>query len=248
MALKEEFVKTGNWLFRWRSYFPLFIVPLLLIALRESKYLERTAGETAEYLWEGFCAAVSFTGLLIRCTVIGYAPKRTSGRNTEKQKAETLNMTGVYSAVRHPLYLGNFFIFLGMVLFIQVFWFAIFAVLSFWLYYERIMFAEEEFLREKFSDAFLRWAERTPAFLPSFRNWQRPVLTFSFKNILKREYTAFFLIIVSFTFLDIAGDIFTKGELNIDLVWSIFFISGLIVYVVLRTLKTKTKILNVQGR
>ncbi|MBI5098991.1 MAG: DUF1295 domain-containing protein [Nitrospirae bacterium] len=248
MALREEFVKSGNWLFRWRSYFPFFIIPLLLMALRESNYLERTAGETAEYLWEGFCAVLSFTGLLIRCMVIGYAPKRTSGRNTECQKAETLNTTGVYSVVRHPLYLGNFFIFLGMVLFIQVIWFAIFAILSFWLYYERIMFAEEEFLREKFGDSFLKWTEKTPAFLPRFGNWQRPALAFSFKNILKREYTAFFLIIASFTLLDIAGDIFTQGEMRIDLVWLILFIAGLIVYVILRTLRTKTKILNVEGR
>jgi protein-S-isoprenylcysteine O-methyltransferase Ste14 len=248
MALREEFVKSGNWLFRWRSYLPLFIVPFLLIALRESKYLEQTAGENAEYLWEGFCAVVSFTGLLIRCVVIGYAPRRTSGRNTEKQKAETLNMTGLYSVVRHPLYLGNFFIFWGMVLFVQVVWFAILAVLSFWLYYERIMYAEEEFLREKFGGTFLKWAEKTPAFLPGFRNWQQPVLAFSYKNILKREYTAFFLIIASFTLLDMAGDIFVTGELKIDLMWLTLFILGLAVYVILRTLRTKTKLLNVEGR
>jgi protein-S-isoprenylcysteine O-methyltransferase Ste14 len=244
MALKEEFIKSGNWLFKRRSYFPLLIVPLLLIALREPKYLE----QTAEYLWEGFCAAVSFTGLLIRCMVVGYAPKRTSGRNTEHQKAETLNTTGLYSVVRHPLYLGNFFIFLGIILFIQTPWFIIFTILSFWLYYERIMFAEEEFLREKFGEAFKQWAEKTPAFLPRFRNWRQPVLKLSLKNILKREYTAFFLIIASFTILDIAEDIFTLGRPKIDQVWLILFIVGLTVYVVLRTLRTKTKILHVEGR
>jgi protein-S-isoprenylcysteine O-methyltransferase Ste14 len=248
MALREEFAKSGNWLFRWRSYFPLFLVPLLLIALPQSKYLEQTAGETAEYLWEGFCALVSFAGLLVRCIVVAYAPKRTSGRNTEHQKAEVLNTTGLYSAVRHPLYLGNFLIFLGMVLFVQVVWFAILAVLSFWLYYERIMFAEEEFLRGKFGDTFLVWAEKTPAFWPGFRNWQQPALSFSFKNILKREYTAFFLIIASLTMLDIAGDIFTSGKLKIDKIWSTLFVIGLVVYLVLRTLRTKTRILHVEGR
>lgn len=248
MALREEFVKAGNWLFRLRSYFPLIIIPLLLIALGDSKYLERKVGATYGHLWEGFCAVLSFTGLFIRCMVIGYAPKRTSGRNTEHQKAETLNTTGLYSVVRHPLYLGNFFIFLGMVLFVQVVWFAVFTVLSFWLYYERIMFAEEEFLRGKFDGAFLEWSEKTPAFWPKFRNWQQPALTFSFKNILKREYTGFFLIISSFTLLDVAGDIFTEGKLKLDLVWSALFIIGFAVYVILRTLRTKTKILHVEGR
>lgn len=249
MALREEFTKTGNWLFKWRSYFPLLIFPFLLIALREPKYLEQAAGATAEHLWEGFCIAVSFTGLLVRCVVVGYAPKRTSGRNTERQKAETLNTEGLYSVARHPLYLGNFFIFLGVALFIQTIWFIILAILSFWLYYERIMFAEEEFLRGKFGEAFLRWAEKTPAFLPKFRNWQKPALTFSSRNILKREYTAFFLIITSFSAMDLLGDIFTHNKLKAeDSMWLILFIAGLIIYLILRTLKTKTKILNVDGR
>jgi protein-S-isoprenylcysteine O-methyltransferase Ste14 len=110
------------------------------------------------------------------------------------------------------------------------------------------MYAEEEFLREKFGGTFLEWAEKTPAFLPGFRNWQQPVLAFSYKNILKREYTAFFLIIASFTILDMAGDIFITGELKIDLMWLTLFIFGLAVYVILRTLRTKTKLLNVEGR
>ena len=249
MALKEEFTKTGNWLFKWRSYFPLLMVPFLLIALQESKYLENDTREKAQYLWEAFCFAVSFTGLMVRCAVVGYAPKRTSGRNTERQKADTLNTTGLYSVVRHPLYLGNFMIFLGMVLFVQTVWFIVLSILSFWLYYERIMFAEEEFLREKFGESFLRWAKRTPAFLPKFRNWKNPALTSSFRNILKREYNAFFLIITAFSALDILGDVFTHDKFRIeDSMWLLLFITGIIIYFILRTLKTKTKFLNVAGR
>jgi len=249
MALKEEFIKTGNWLFKRRSYFPVLIVPFLLIALHEPKYLEKTAGARAQYLWEVFCLAVSFTGLIVRCAVVGYAPKRTSGRNTERQKAETLNTTGLYAVARHPLYLGNFMIFLGMILFVQTVWFIILSILSFWLYYERIMFAEEEFLRKKFGESFLRWAEKTPAFLPRFRNWKKPDLTFSFRNILKREYTAFFLIIAAFSGLDILGDVFTHDTFKIeDSMWLFLLITGFIIYFILRTLKTKTKILNVAGR
>jgi protein-S-isoprenylcysteine O-methyltransferase Ste14 len=249
MALKEEFTKTGNWLFKWRGYFPLLIVPFLLIALREPKYLEKAGGPTAQHLWEAFCLAVSFTGLIVRCAVVGYAPKRTSGRNTERQKAETLNTTGFYSVARHPLYLGNFIIFLGMILFVQTLWFILLCILSFWLYYERIMFAEEEFLRERFGASFLRWSEKTPAFLPKFRNWKKPALSFSLKNILKREYTAFFLILTAFSALDILGDLFTHDKFKIeDSIWLILFMAGFIIYFILRTLKTKTKFLNVAGR
>jgi protein-S-isoprenylcysteine O-methyltransferase Ste14 len=248
MAIREELEKYGNWFFRWRSYLPLLILPILLIALRNSEYLEQHAGDLADHIWEGFCIAISFLGLAVRCLTVGYVPKATYGRNTKEQRASTLNMTGMYSIVRHPLYLGNFIIFLGMTLFVEVWWFTLIAILAFWLYYERIIFAEEEFLRKKYGALFLEWSARTPTFLPKFKNWQQPTLLFSFRNVLKREYSSFFGIIASFAFLEIAGDIFAEGKLELDLAWAILFIIGLIVYLTLRILKRKTKILDVEGR
>lgn len=249
MGLREEFENIGNWLFRWRSYLPLLIIPILLIALRESEYLELLFGDYVENFWEAFCVVLSFIGLTIRCVTIGYVPKGTSGRNTRNgQVAETLNTTGMYSIVRHPLYLGNFFIFLGIILFIQVLWFGIFAIFAFWLYYLMIMFAEEEFLRKKFGDKYLQWSSKTPTFIPRFSKWQHPSLSFSFRNVLKREYTTFFLITTSFSILDIVADLFGERKLEIDLFWIIFFVVGLIIYVILRTIKKKTKILEVEGR
>ncbi|GAI74444.1 unnamed protein product [marine sediment metagenome] len=40
-------------------------------------------------------------------------------------------------------------------------------------YYERIIFAEEEFLRKTFGDSYLKWAEQTPTFLPKCKNWKK---------------------------------------------------------------------------
>jgi hypothetical protein len=154
----------------------------------------------------------------------------------------------MYSIVRHPLYFGNFIIFLGITLFVQVWWFTLIAVLAFWLYYERIIFAEEEFLRKQFGTLFLEWAQKTPAFLPKFKNWQQPSLVFSFRNVLQREYSSFFGIIASLTFLEIAGDMLARRRLELDLAWTILFIIGLMVYLTLRILKKKTKILDVEGR
>ena len=248
MALAEELERQGTWLFRWRSYLPVVILPIMLVALRDSEYLERVLGDFADDVWEGFCIALSCAGLGIRCIVVGYAPKGTSGRNAKEQKATTLTTTGMYSIVRHPLYLGNFVIALGITLFIQVWWFALIAILAFWLYYERIIFAEEAFLQKKFASVFFEWADKTPALLPKWKNWQKPSLRFSFKNVLRREYSGFFAIIASFTFLEIAGDALAEGELELNWEWVILFITGLIVYLTLRTLKRKTKMLDVQGR
>ena len=246
MALKEELVKHGDWLFRWRSYLPLLILPVVLIALKDFEYLERIYGDTINDLWQAFCLTVSLLGLSIRCITGGYVPKETSGRNTKRQKAGLLNTTGTYSIVRHPLYLGNFFIMLGISLFIQVWWLTLISVLAFWLYYERIIISEEEFLRRKFGDSYLEWSEKTPAFLPKFRDWQKPDLPFSFKSVIAREYTTLFVIIASFSLIDITGDIFVKDKL--DLAWIMVFTAGFMLYLTLRTLKKKTRILYVDGR
>lgn len=246
MALKEELERHGDWLFKWRSYLPLLILPVVVVALKDFEYLERVFGDTIDDLWQGFCIIVSLSGLVIRCITVGYVPKETSGRNTKRQKAESLNTTGMYSIVRHPLYLGNFFIMLGAASFVEVWWLTLIFVLSFWLYYERIIIAEEEFLRRKFENVYVDWSGKTPAFLPRFRNWQKPELPFSFKAVAAREYTTLFVIIASFSFMDITGDIFVEGKL--DLAWAAVFIAGVILYSTLRILKKKTKILYVEGR
>lgn len=144
--MREEFQKQGSWLFRWRSYFPLVFLPILIVALKDSDFLESIFGDMIEDIWEISCLTISFISLFIRCLTIGYVPKGTSGRNTKQQKADVLNTTGMYSIVRHPLYLGNFLIMLGVVMFTQVWWVILIAILSFWLYYERIIFTELEWI------------------------------------------------------------------------------------------------------
>ena len=110
------------------------------------------------------------------------------------------------------------------------------------------MFAEEEFLRRKFGEEYEKWANQTPAFLPRLRNWSPNVLPFSFRTVLRKEYSGLFAIIVSFTFLEIIGDIFAEGELEFDPVWLAILAIGTVTYLGLRTLKKKTKLLDVAGR
>ena len=89
---------------------------------------------------------VGLFGFLIRIYTIGFTPKNTLGRNTkEDQIAGELNTKGLYSLTRNPLYVV-IFIGMGAVLFTGVFWFFILFIFIFWLYYERIIFAEEFFL------------------------------------------------------------------------------------------------------
>ena len=241
MTIREEFQRAGDFLFRWRSYLPVPLIGLSLIPLRGFEYPFNS--HRLDCLWEICCFCISFLGLGIRIFVRGYVPRGTSGRHTKRQVADVLNTTGMYSVVRHPLYLGNFLIWLGISLFARLWWFSLICVLIFYLLYERIIFVEEEFLRERFGDVFLKWAEKTPAFMPQFRNWRSPILPFSWRNTIRREYAGFFGIIVTFAFLELAGDLFAEGKLELDLMWIVIFIVGLSIYLSLRLL-TKKKLLN----
>lgn len=134
MTLREELERTGNWLFKWRSYMPLLMIFLVFLAAFEFKY----PGEShkMDHIWEMICLAVSFVGLIIRITTVGYVPGCTSVRETKEQVAETLNTTGIYSIVRHPLYLGNFIIWFGLSLILFKWWFTLIVCLVCWVYYE----------------------------------------------------------------------------------------------------------------
>ena len=248
MALREDLEKQGNWLFKWRSFLPFLAIPLLFVALRDSGYSGRNYGVAAQNFWAVFCITVSFLGLAVRCFTVGYVPRGTSGRNTQFQVAETLNTTGMYSIVRNPLYLANFLNVLGGALFIGVYWLVLIVIIGFWWYYECIVFAEEEFLRKKFGAVFLEWADKIPVFIPNFKNWRKPELPFSFKTVLRREFSTFFSLVASFTFLKLAKNFFSYGKLKLELPWLIFFGAGLVIYFTFLALKKKTKLLNVQGR
>jgi len=166
MSLVEEFDKTGNWFFKYRSFLPVILYPLATLVL---SFNFKQDIQLPELTWSIICLSISLFGLLIRILVIGFTPKGTSGRNTAKQVAEKLNTRGIYSVVRHPLYLGNFLMWFGIILYVNNIWFAIVCTLLFWLYYERIMFAEEQFLKGKFGEQYLKWSLTAPPFFPKLK-------------------------------------------------------------------------------
>ncbi len=114
MALINSFEKSGNWLFRYRGYIPvvLFIAAVPVIYFTDVTDLS----DASKHVHTCIAIALSVLGFIIRAVAIGTTPKGTSGRNTkEGQVAESLNTRGIYSMVRHPLYLGNYFMWIGIV-------------------------------------------------------------------------------------------------------------------------------------
>src|SRR5690606_7835491 len=112
----------------------------------------------------------------------------------------------IYSTVRHPLYLGNFFMWLGIALFTENLWFIVAFIFLYWLYYERIMYAEEDFLCNKYGDDYTRWANSTPAILPNFKLWVSYETNFNLWKVIKQEKSGILnLFLVIFIFKTIAG-------------------------------------------
>jgi protein-S-isoprenylcysteine O-methyltransferase Ste14 len=244
MPLREEYEATGNWLFKRRSYVPVLFFGLALFSLR---YYTPLKSELADQLWEVFCLFVSFSGLAIRILTVGYTPRGTSGRNTRGQVASVLNTTGIYSLTRHPLYLGNFLMWFGVSLFPRLWWFSALCLLMFWVYYERIMFAEEAFLREKFGKTYVSWASRTSAFIPSFKNgYVKPHGSFSWKKIFRKEYNGFLAVILCFFSMEILGDYLSGLPVRIDVMWAVILGLAVAAWLVLRAIKHWTSALKAE--
>jgi len=201
MSLINELKTNGNWLFRYRSYLPILLLPLIIYSLSIINNIPHSILLTSAIL-------TSILGQIIRILTIAYVPLGTSGRNTTMQRAKYLNQYGIYSIVRHPLYLGNFFMYLGPFIYSANFYFIFIYILLFIIYYERIMFAEEDFLLNKFDKEYNEWAKKTPAFIPNIFLYKKSPLKFSFKKIIEREYTGINGLIFLFLILIYLRNIF----------------------------------------
>jgi protein-S-isoprenylcysteine O-methyltransferase Ste14 len=245
MPLRESLRRHGDWLFRRRSYVPVALLPLLAAGVAAGAHPVPLARERA---WELLCFLVSFAGLGVRAWTVGTAPAGTSGRNQGRQVAERLNTTGPYSIVRNPLYVGNALMWAGVVLYARTPWLALAVGIAFWIVYERIVYAEEEFLRERFGPEFAAWAAATPAFVPRPRLYRPAALPFSLRNVLRREYSGLFALVVLFAAEVLEWRRFATGRWHADPVWLPAAAASAVLYVTLRTLKRHTRLLHVEGR
>lgn len=248
MALVNSMEKNGNWLFRYRGQIPvvLFLFSAPVIWFTNYDWIE--FDDDKHMMWLIVAAFISLLGQIIRAIAIGTSNKHTSGRNTKEQVAEALNTKGIYSTVRHPLYLGNYLMWIGIVVYVLNPWFVVVVTLLFWLYYERIMFAEERFLERKFGDQYLRWSNGIPAFLPSLKRFEKSPIPFSMKTILRREYSGITATIIGFLFVAMVRDYkLNRGFENNNMYWIVLGVA-LFISFFFRTLKHNTKVLHEDDR
>lgn len=216
MRLTDQFVRDGDWLFRWRSYFPLLLVPVLVGGILGNS--EPFVSRQAERLWEAWAVAIALAGLAIRVWAVTTAPAGTSERSTVAPRASELRMTGVYSIVRHPLYVANGLMGLGLAMFPGLWYLAVVTLLATILYYERIAAREEAFLAERFGDMFSEWATRVPAMMPVCSRFVPGRATFAWPRLVQ-ELHGLMVIAAGAFVLDLVQESWRTGGWAFDPLW-----------------------------
>ncbi|MEN9743300.1 MAG: hypothetical protein RLZZ65_1105 [Bacteroidota bacterium] len=185
MTAQNNSEKLGNQFFKYRGQIPVLFF-LSAFALMHF-FPEVAHWQDCTYLTVSLSLVV--LGHLIRALAVGKRAAHTSGRNRDEQVAEALNSTGIYSMVRHPLYLGNITTYMGWAVFTGIDWLVPIMLLGFLFYYRFIIYAEEQFLTRKFGQSYLDWKKQTPLLLPAFWKYKANTQPFSWKVVLENEYS-----------------------------------------------------------
>jgi len=172
--------------FKNRSYTP---IPLVLLLLFFSKPYQ-------PIIYFGFILLM--IGELCRIWAVRYAGGRT---RTTKVGAPKLCISGPFSYVRNPLYLGNMIIYSGVVLIAggsKIWWMLGVTLLFFIIQYSLIVSLEQETLTKLFGKEYLKYCENVPALIPRLTPWKHGTMKIplSFNKVFKPEKNTVFNILL----------------------------------------------------
>ena len=225
-------IRTGGWLFRYRSVVPLPLIAILFLSFRPGRIPSLQAVLTAAGL------LIALTGEALRIHAVGFASTGTSGRENFL-KAQELNTTGLYSITRNPLYWGNFLIFSGLLIVYSnlTAWFI--GVLFLAVHYHFIILAEENFLNETHGDPYRAYCRRVRRWLPRFSDRQSPNRPFNPKKVVFKENDSFYnLAVAGLIILAYRERIFDRTIRN-KTVYIVIFLLLTLLYVAVKIVKKR---------
>lgn len=243
MRLLDHFPRAGDRLFRWRGHLPLLLLPLFILGVLDAALPARPGPGLRA--WQIGSVLLALLGLAIRVVAVGSAPAGTSERSTTTPRASMLRTSGLYSVVRHPLYIGNTLTAVGLACFTGAWYLPVIVLLAGVLYHERICAREEVFLEDRFGEAFREWASRVPAVLPRFAGYVRSTTPFVWRRVLGREFHGLMVIGSVVLVLDVARSLAATGRVVYDPLWTPFFLLTAAVFVGCSVLKKTTRLFHV---
>ena len=162
---KRAVHRLGELFFRYRSFTP---VPLALLLIVQARVSYPAA------LWG---LALMFGGEWIRLASVRAAGKAT---RTRQVGAKQLVTWGLYAYTRNPLYIGNFLVWTGAVLFAggpYLPWLLGAVFIMFFLQYTLIISLEEATLTGLFGAAYASYRQAVPRVIPRLRRAYGPAGT-----------------------------------------------------------------------
>jgi protein-S-isoprenylcysteine O-methyltransferase Ste14 len=141
--MKHEVGAYGAWAARWRVPLGLALSLLYLLVAQPTPPLLAAGG------------AVALGGLVLRGWAAGYL-----------EKGASLATAGPYALTRNPLYLGSAIIGGGFALAGRSLLMATTFALLLLFVYRPVTFREEQFLRDRFGEAYRNYERSVPLFLP----------------------------------------------------------------------------------
>src|SRR5689334_4266535 len=181
----SRLVALGDFSFKYRGYLLPIAVILLFIPSPRLFADPSTAGII------GFALAV--VGQVIRVANVGLDYIIRGGKD-HKVYAETLVTGGLYSHCRNPMYVGNFFLVIGLALASNSWVFALVGIPLSLGMHRAIVAAEESFLRNKFGPQFDAYCARVPRWVPRLSGLLTTVrgMHFEWRRVVAKEYAATF--------------------------------------------------------
>ncbi len=191
---QQEMARSGKALFFIRGTYIYTIIAISTLIAFLTRDIGPFEAMQADCAWFWFSFAAASAGAIIRVFTSGWAALGTSGRAKVAAEAAELNISGPYSLVRNPLYVGRILNFTGLAMLSGSWVFGALVFLLAVLVYERISVYEEEYLRGKFGEAHSAWAKDVPALLPRLTGWVKPKYPFWWKRMIWREQNKLFLL------------------------------------------------------
>jgi protein-S-isoprenylcysteine O-methyltransferase Ste14 len=186
--MKSSMIRIGNFLFRYRNQvFPILILLLFLASPPAREIWGSTALEAAS---DVIAVLVALSGLALRATVIGYAYIKRGGRS-KKVYAKNLVTEGMFGVCRNPLYVGNLLVYAGVFLMHGNPWVASIGIASFLFMYQCIVYAEEDYLQNKFGDGYKAYCAEVFRWLPRFGEFAKATegMAFNLKRVIGKDYS-----------------------------------------------------------
>jgi len=233
-------VRLGNFLFRNRNgIFPLFYLMLFVPSFE-------VFPNPVTAMIIGF--SVTIIGQLIRVMTIGLVYIIRGGKD-RRVYAEDLVVTGIFAHCRNPLYVGNILILVGLgiasnsLLFMAVF------TPVFLFFWQAIVLAEENYLRNKFGEQYNEYCKKVNRWLINFKGLGKTLssMEFKWKRVIIREYNSTYIWMTGAVLIVMKHFYFHKEQFNFYKNFPTFIsilIGLLILYLFARYLKKSRKLVS----